>query len=599
MAKRPLSPAASDSYARVAKRPNSSKSFNPIKIATAEAAAAVDANTPFSQLTKLLKDSVRHSLDGKSVVYWMRMNDLRLLDNKALSRASVQARKVGVPLIVLFVISPQDYIAHDRSARRVDFLLRNLAILKESFSELHIPFHVVVHTPRKTIPQFIVSFCEEHGSKALYANMEYEVDELRRDIQTSQLAFPKDIRVEFLHDKCIIEPGVIITKQEKAYTVYSPYQKNWIATVNANLPFYLEDCSSPVANEPSVRALKSLGPLFESQIPKFIVGFELTEQDRDKMKEVWPAGEISAANVLERFLTTKKRSSQLGGVDPLASGPVACPKHNRIAKYGNERDRIDSDTTSRLSAYLTSGIISARQCARAIMLLTNAKKVESDKTSGIGRWLQEIAWRDFYVNILVFFPRVSMGRPFIEKFSKIVWEDHQVPSDFAIGQGGNISGDSENLQRWKTGMTGVPIVDASMRCLNEMGWMHNRARMITAMYLTKDLMIDWRVGERYFMEMLIDGDLSSNNGGWQWSASTGVDPCPYFRIFNPYTQSAKVDQTGDFIRHWIPELRKVRGPELHNPSASLASKLGYPLPIIAHNEARQRALRRYKNPGEE
>jgi len=230
--------------------------------------------------------------------------------------------------------------------------------------------------------------------------------------------------------------------------------------------------------------------------------------------------------VLERFLTTKKRTTQLGGADPLAHGAEKCTKNNRGAKYEKERDRLDSDTTSRIrsasfslaqsgnklillpfSTYLTSGILSVRECARATILLSTTGKVDTEKSSGLGRWMQEVAWRDFYVNILAAFPRVSMGRPYIEKYSQVVWENHQIPAESGVKFKDNHENDNEILQRWKTGMTGVPIVDAAMRCMNTMGWMHNRARMISAMYLTKDLMIDWRVGERVqsfflFMESL-------------------------------------------------------------------------------------------------
>lgn len=220
------------------------------------------------------------------------------------------------------------------------------------------------------------------------------------------------------------------------------------------------------------------------------------------------------------------------------------------------------------SPYLAAGVISARACVRATTELTANKKIDVSRDTGIGRWNQEIgehlrhalmlyilialilnvlygiAWRDFYNHVLALFPRVSMGRPFQEKMADVVWESESRDA---------------HLQAWKEGRTGVPIVDAGMRQANKMGWMHNRVRMIAAMYLTKDLMIDWRLGEKvscvptfpgkwrpnggtrqYFMETLIDGDLASNNGGWQWSASTGVDPAPYFRIFNPYTQSHKV-----------------------------------------------------------
>ena len=189
------------------------------------------------------------------------------------------------------------------------------------------------------------------------------------------------------------------------------------------------------------------------------------------------------------------------------------------------------------------------------MSLQQSRKVDQKKDSGVGRWLQEMAWRDFYTHVLAAHPRLSMGRPYLEKFSSVVWEKHQTSGDPDASDTSRTEVDSDNLQRWKEGRTGVPIVDATMRCMQEMGWAHNRVRMISAMYLTKDLMIDWRVGERvsdpiiswaeligtkYFMEQLIDGDLASNNGGWQWCASTGVDSCPYFRIFNPYSQSPKV-----------------------------------------------------------
>jgi len=250
--------------------------------------------------------------------------------------------------------------------------------------------------------------------------------------------------------------------------------------------------------------------------------------------------------------------------------------------YKSDRDKADRDTTSRLSPYLSAGVISARELVRATMRILRSRKVESSRDHSVGMWVQEISWRDFYSHVLVAFPRVSMGRPFQERYADVKWETNE-----------------EHLNAWKKGMTGVPIVDAGIRQMNTMGWMHNRVRMITASYLTKDLMLDWRLGEKHFMEQLIDGDLASNNGGWQWSASTGTDSQPYFRIFNPYRQSEKADPSGDYIRHFVPELAKLRGKDLHDPPPKTADKLGYPKPLIKHDEARARALRRYKNPGEE
>lgn len=174
-----------------------------------------------------------------------------------------------------------------------------------------------------------------------------------------------------------------------------------------------------------------------------------------------------------------------------------------------------------------------------------------------------------------------MNKPFKPEYTNISWEYND-----------------EHFVAWCNGRTGYPIVDASMRQLNTIGWMHNRCRMIVASFLAKDLLLDWRLGERYFMEHLIDGDFASNNGGWGFSASTGVDPQPYFRIFNPWTQSEKFDAEGEYIRKWVEELRGIEGPAIHDPygkgAAELAEETGYPRPIVVHKESRDRCLARYK-----
>ncbi|KAJ7507943.1 FAD binding domain of DNA photolyase-domain-containing protein [Mycena galericulata] len=601
MSKRKLSSATSSP----AKRLHAAPVFRPRKIAAFDAAAAVDSSPPLPKLLMALKDGVGSPKKGDSVVFWMRMGDLRISDNRALSLASTHANKDGIPLVVLFVFSPQDYIAHDRSPRRIDFTLRNLALIRADLAKLHIPLHTITQTDRRAIPQEVISFVHKLNASAIYANIEYEVDELRRDLQIFEAAKSRDIATIFVHDKCVVEPGVVLTKDNKSYSVYTPYQKVWLAKLSANIPHYLENCPKPHPNPESVRKSIKIAPLFDSLVPESVTGFELDPADRAKMEQVWPAGETVAHDILQRFLRTKARSCQLGAVNPLSSGAENSEKRSRILVYDAERDRADKDTTSRISPYLAAGVLSARACVRVTMspdpdkpLSANAK-VDGGKTTGVGRWVQELAWRDFYCCVLSGFPRVSMGRPFLEKYADVVWEGPSLEgaySDTSSPQT-DLAAAEENIQKWKSGSTGVPIVDAAMRCLNEMGWMHNRMRMICAMFLVKDLMVDWRVGEKYFMENLIDGDLASNNGGWQWSASTGVDPCPYFRIFNPYTQSLKADPSGDFIRRYVPELAAVRGPDLHNPSTAIADKLGYPRPIVKHDEARHRAMRRFKDPG--
>ena len=191
---------------------------------------------------------------------------------------------------------------------------------------------------------------------------------------------------------------------------------------------------------------------------------------------------------------------------------------------------------------------------------------------GAETWLNELIWREFYIHILHYFPQVQKGS-FRPKYDAIQWVN-----------------DSDDFDAWKAGETGYPIVDAGMRQLRQTGWMHNRARMITASFLVKDLLIDWRWGERWFMENLLDGDVAANNGGWQWTAGVGTDAAPYFRIFNPVLQSKKFDPHGDYIRRWVPELGHLSAKEIHAPSGVS----GYPQPIVDHKFARQRTLEAYK-----
>ncbi|KAG2367271.1 DNA photolyase, FAD-binding/Cryptochrome [Suillus spraguei] len=561
---------------------NSPRSFAPIKIATAEAAAAVQADPPFLRLLDTLRNVVQKPPKGQSIVYWMRMGDLRIVDNKALALASAQAVEDQIPLVVLHVLSPQDYIAHDRSKKRIDFVLRNLSRVKDELSKLNIPLYTITHTPRTTVPARVISVLQTLQATRLFANIEYEVDELRRDTEVCSLAKNVGIRPTYVHDRCIIEPGVVKTKDGRTYTVYSPYQRNWIGILNSNLPDYLNEFPFPKPNPSAIRENHVFEPLFDADVPVSVHGFELDPEETANMAKIWPAGTSSAKEMLSRFLYTKARATQLGVADPLADGAENSDKRSRILLYDEARDRGDKDTTSRLSPYLSAGVISIRECVRQTMKLLRIQKVEAGRSSGVGRWVQELAWRDFYNDVLAHYPRVSMGRPFQERFADVKWEINEA-----------------HLNAWKEGKTGIPIVDATMRQINTMGWTHNRMRMIVAMFLSKDLMLDWRLGERYFMEKLIDGDLASNNGGWQWSASTGVDPVPYFRIFNPYTQSSKADPTGDFIRTFVPELKNLYGSDIHNPPAKVADKLGYPRPIVNHAEVRVRAIRRYKTPGEE
>jgi len=245
-------------------------------------------------------------------------------------------------------------------------------------------------------------------------------------------------------------------------------------------------------------------------------------------------------------------------------------------RYHEDRDRPGLDGTSRLSPHLRFGTLSARLCFERA---EQAMRAEPATRRGIEKWLDELVWREFYSAILEENPRI-LRQNHRREFDSVEWNE-----------------DPEAFDAWCEGRTGFPIVDAGMRQLRESGWMHNRVRMIVASFLTKDLLIDWRQGERFFFEQLVDGDPASNNGGWQWAASTGTDAQPYFRIFNPVTQGKRWDPEGDYVRRWIPELSDVSDRHVHAPWQASGTLLcaAYPAPIVDHGERRKLALERFKS----
>ncbi len=249
---------------------------------------------------------------------------------------------------------------------------------------------------------------------------------------------------------------------------------------------------------------------------------------------------------------------------------------DHLADYKTDRDFPALDGTSQLSPYLNIGMLSIRECVQA--LFTSSQGYFQLEDIGQQTWLDELLWREFYQHSLHDFPKVSKHQPFKDNTKTVAWRDAP-----------------EDLIAWQQGQTGIPIVDAGMRQLLATGWMHNRVRMITAMFLSKNLLIDWRLGEAWFMQHLIDGDLAANNGGWQWCASTGMDAAPYFRIFNPVSQSQKFDPQGNYIRQWAPELTHLDSKSIHDPYAkNPALELDYPKPIVDLKQSRARAIAAFK-----
>jgi deoxyribodipyrimidine photo-lyase len=339
-------------------------------------------------------------------------------------------------------------------------------------------------------------------------------------------------------------PSAVRKRDGDPYVVYSPYRRAWTALPLLPLGSQLtapERIATP-----------------EDPWPQ-----EIPSKPTQSENAFFPAGEVEARSRLSDFI----------------DGPEA-----PIYDYHEARDLMGRRGTSRLSPYLRFGMLSARRAAAAARRAQQMAPDEEARKSA-ETWLDELIWRDFYFSILDHFPDVR-SRSYRSNLRTIRW-----------------SNDERDFEAWKHGKTGYPVVDAAMRQLLKIGWMHNRARMIVASFLVKDLLIDWRWGERWFMQNLIDGDPASNNGGWQWTAGTGTDAAPYFRVFNPILQSQKYDPDGTYIRQWVPELRGVPNRYIHEPwkmpeddqkSAGCVIGWSYPAPIIDHVWARERALNAYR-----
>lgn len=466
---------------------------------------------------------------------WFR-RDLRVADNVALHNAAAAGADGHV--VGLFVITPEQWKQHDDADVKVAFWLENLRCLSAELQKLNIPLRIEVCETFAQVPDVIESVCKSLNCGDVFFNREYEVNEDERDEAVIQRCRSLSIEVSRFHDRVVVPPREIKTKEGNFYSVFTPYRKVWDRK---------EADYSKVLPKPKKQSQVDIE---SSPVPDRIDGFDLEAGRPD----LYPAGEAEAAKRLKAFA-------------------------KRIDGYNENRDLPAVEGTSGLSAYLAAGVVSPRQC---LALARKALDSADGENEGATVWVSELTWRDFYAHVLVGFPKVSKHLPFKEKTNGIDWR-----------------ADKEDFEAWKEGRTGYPIVDAGMRQLNQTGWMHNRLRMVTAMFLTKNLLIDWRLGERYFMQKLIDGDLAANNGGWQWSASTGTDSVPYFRIFNPFSQSKRFDSDGEFIKQMCPELEPIPAKDLHDLKKLKAAiekyDVDYPGFVVDYSEGRQRALAAFKS----
>ena len=450
-------------------------------------------------------------------------NDLRLEDNAALYNASLS--KNG--LEALFLFNKDKWQLHYESPLKIKFQLNNLEKIKEELNNLNINLRVL--SPKLDDEnKLILEEALKINASKVFINSEYGFNEKQRDENLRKLL--ADNRIDLIEfDTSIINPKKIVTGAGTYFKVFTPYSRSFREELNKE---YLQ-CFPPPAKQQT-----KIGD--SDEIPNF----ELENTLKKNALKLYEPGEKAAIEILENFF------------------------ENKISNYKVARDFPAQDSTSKLSVYLSSGIISAKKCVSKLLEIS-----EDSPGTGEYSWFNEIIWREFYKYIIFHYPRVSMRKSFNEKYDQVEWRD-----------------DEEDFVAWTKGETGFPIIDAAMKQLLNTGWMHNRLRMIVAMFLSKNLLIDWKRGEEFFMQNLIDGDHASNVGGWQWSASTGVDAAPYFRIFNPITQSEKFDKEGLFLKHYLPNLEGLSSKEIHNPDIELRKELNYPMPITDLSSSRKRAI---------
>lgn len=465
---------------------------------------------------------------------WLR-RDLRVEDNTAL----MDAIESGQAVIAIYIATPETWRKHNHSAIQADLIVRRLGELKQELSALGIPLYYQQVDTYAHAAELISRLAIEIGVSSVHLNKEYELNEVKRDELLSELLRSEKVDVQAVDDKCIYSPGLIKNKQGDYFKVFTPFKRAYLARLYQSS--FKVNKPSKVA-QPVTMIESRLVELFDENVVQF-------DYPREP-SGAYPVSRDAILNRLRAFVS------------------------NDCEQYSERRDFPAINGTSGLSCYLAIGALSVRQCMARVMY-----QQALPLTAGREVWQSELIWREFYQHLIYFEARLSKGRSFTPWGDNLTWRN-----------------DDKEIEAWKSGNTGYPIVDAAMTQLNQTGWMHNRLRMIVASFLVKDLLVDWRIGEAYFMQKLIDGDYAANNGGWQWCASTGCDGQPYFRIFNPITQGEKFDPKGEFVRCWLPELAQVPDKYIHQPWRwDHVKALSYPTPIVDHKVQRAITLANYKN----
>ena len=476
---------------------------------------------------------------------WLR-RDLRLHDHAALHHALRTYQKVWLCFIFdTTILEPllKKGLGFDR---RVDFLWQCAHELDQTLRSQEGGLLVRHGDPTELIPKL----AEQLQVDCVLSNHDYEPSAIQRDQSVATILAKKNIQFEHFKDQVIFEKTEVLTNSQTVFSVFTPYKNAWLKRLT---PADVEPHSCQPGTKGLIGNLAPIPKTLDQVLPTLeSMGFKPTG-----IESYLPPGSQGAELFLNDFL-------------------------KRIDQYNIGRDFPAIKGVSYLSTYLRFGNVSIRGLVR------EAHRRMLAGSLGASIWLSELIWRDFYFMILANHPRIASGESFKADYDKIEWEKGAKAQKL--------------FKAWCDGQTGYPLVDAAMQQLNQSGYMHNRLRMVVASFLCKDLGIDWRWGEQYFADHLNDFEFASNNGGWQWASSSGCDAQPYFRIFNPTTQSERFDSDGKFIRRYIPALEKLSNKSIHAPwmagqlelqAAGIVLGKDYPLPIIDHDEARKATLIRY------
>ncbi|MHA7918200.1 cryptochrome/photolyase family protein [Alloalcanivorax xenomutans] len=456
---------------------------------------------------------------------WFR-NDLRCHGHTPLQRALA----AGEPVIALYVLCPGQWDRHGVAPLRRWYVLESLLELGHTLASRGVDLHVIDGGDFEGTVGVVTDFVRQHNITDVFCNREYPLNELNRDRAVARELEAEGVRIHGFDDGVLVPPRSLNTGKGTPYTVFTAYKRRWDQ--------WMEEYGPQVPEAPRWprRRGRFVG---HDTVDGALSALSLGQARR----ALWLPGEDAAVRRLKMFV------------------------EEHIGDYKRLRDVPAETATSELSVALSAGTLAPAEAWRAARMAMR----DPAAREGAVTWIGELAWRDFYRQILHRFPALAKGVPFRPETRLLRWNDNEA-----------------HFAAWCKGRTGYPLVDAAMRQLVSTGWMHNRLRMLTAMFLTKHLFIDWRRGERFFMQHLIDGDFAANNGGWQWSASTGTDAAPYFRVFSPVRQSRRFDPEGRFIARYVTELAELDNNAIHEPWKQPLLTGDYPPPLVPHEGVKQR-----------